>query len=180
MTPKTSKQVNQINSAPSSVTMNLPASPRPPAYRPNDESATPEEGQNVQVANNTISPKISQPHRTPESGLRRPKPKSQTSQHHGQREELSLPGTIEKPPNGRKARKSNGDNYPPETTSAQPHSQQQTLSAPSNIRSSTVIRRVEALITVKREEDGIEESGGPAGSSRLPGTTVVKHRNKES
>ncbi len=39
---------------------------------------------------------------------------------------------------------------------------------------------MEALITVKREEDGIEESGGPAGSSRLPETTVVKHRNNES
>lgn len=39
---------------------------------------------------------------------------------------------------------------------------------------------MEALITVKREEDFIEESGGPAGSSRLPETTVVKRRNDES
>ena len=179
MTPKSPKKSNQIDTTTSTLTMNPPPSPQPPAYRPNAESDTPE----VPLLNGTsphhnpTSANVDLPPAVPESGSKRPKPKL--------REVPTLQGNVEKPPpNGRKPRKSNDNTYSTATTSGHSDSLQQTPSAQSNVRAtttSTVIRRVHAVINVKAEEDDLlEESGAAAKSSRAAAApTDAKRRNEE-
>lgn len=158
--------------------MKPPASPRrtqPPAYRPNAESAASEEllpNGFIAQANST---ETTVPHPTSDSTSRRPKLKSQ---QFGLKEGTALSKTTRNLSNGKKSQKSSDNNHATGTTSAQSHSSQQTSSAQSNIRTSTVIRHVQAVINVKSEEDDLEGSGEPARSSPSS-MSFLKRKNED-
>jgi hypothetical protein len=146
-TPKASKLTSAINSAPSSTTtkrISGPSPTQPPAYK----LVAPPSPSEIDLTIDTPKDQISTNSR---SGQKASRPAARSQAHPTPREIQGEQQEETSTTNSKRPRKSN-------TTA---HNTQQ-AEPPAHIRSSTVIRRVQAVINVKREdsEDEYPENVG--------------------
>ncbi|KAF9533246.1 hypothetical protein CPB83DRAFT_890353 [Crepidotus variabilis] len=182
ITPKHPKYTSQISSAPTTIGKHAISSPtQPPAYRSaGSPSAEPD-------TSNADSRQTPLQNYTSERGSGSRAHKTPAKPQNAHRRERDAHPDVQEiaPPAGTKPRK--GGITLTSSNAQAVSAQLQNVATPSgsNIRSSTVIRRVQAVVHVKREEDTEDEGAGGAiggtskSGSAKPNGTVVKRKKKE-